>query len=208
MSVCEHLRASVYVCVCMTMCDCVCQSMWGHESVCMCVIMSMRVHVSACEYRSAAVSVCVCVCASVQIGVEMLISFDNQSNLCSPSYDRQLFAVLFWRGKWIPADGSGFRTVVLINWRHVFRDVWQCQEKSCLHFLTAPRFDISTEARIKGREFTFKYCKVFIYRKDSFSSAVLLYFRFHAAATMTWNPWVDLSLSTQRSFIVSVEKKY
>lgn len=205
MSVCEHLHASVYESG--TMCDCVCQSMWGHESVCMCVIMSTQVHVSACEYMSAVVSVCMCVHLGTN-GFEMLISFDNQSNFCSSSYDMQLLAVLFWRGKWIPVDGSVFRTVVLIDWRHVFRDVWQCRENSCLHFLTAPRFDISTEARIKGRDFTFKYCKVFIYRKDSFSSAVFLYFRFHAAATMTWNPWVDLSLSTQRSFIVSVEKKY
>lgn len=68
----------------------------------------------------------------------------------------------------------------------VFGDVWQCQENICLHFLTAPSFDISTKAHIKGQDFTFKYSKGFIRRKDTYSSLAFLHIKFHTAPKMTF----------------------
>ena len=47
-----------------------------------------------------------------------------------------------------------------------FRDIWQCHKNVGLPFLTTPSFDISTKAHIKGQDFTFKYIKGFIYRKE------------------------------------------
>lgn len=78
-----------------------------------------------------------------------------------------------------------------------FRDIWQCQENICLHFLTAPSFDKSTEAHIKGQDFTFKYIKGFIYRKEICSILAFLHSKFHTAAKMTFQkPFWDV----QRTF--------
>ena len=45
----------------------------------------------------------------------------------------------------------------------------------CLHFFTVPSSDISTKAHVKGQDFTFKYSKAFVYRKDPFQSCLLAF---------------------------------